>query len=251
MNIQNYLTNPMGKGSSVLMLSQTRNYLDNQYREIYSRIKMTWYNLSDRYYIAHVKIPSVSVDNLWYDVLLEFDAETIPENINVVNRANTRVFSNCPSFVYTYAYVFNKNMDLIEWCKLKYPKEILSKEPEKRNPNRLVSYEKSLYFAIKYVLSNGRNYKTAAKTKGVKLENYQKLYTLVKSSEDILQAYSQKKKKMTSKKEKEATQIKTPKTLEKEGTASKKNKQTTKIVTKTSKTKKIVRSSKVKKINKK
>ena len=66
MNIQNYLSNPMGKGSSIYMVKEARNSLDNQYINVKSRIALVWYNLKDEYYIAHIRIPSKSVDSLFY-----------------------------------------------------------------------------------------------------------------------------------------------------------------------------------------
>ena len=61
----------MGKGSSVLMLSNAKRELDNQYMELYTKITVKWYVLDDKYYIAHVKVPSKSKENLFYDVFDE------------------------------------------------------------------------------------------------------------------------------------------------------------------------------------
>lgn len=195
MNIQNYLTNPMGKGSSVLMLSNAKRELDNQYMELYTKITVKWYVLDDKYYIAHVKVPSKSKENLFYDVLLEFDIDTFKDqSTSVINNANVRVFSNCPSFAFTYANVFNYNGDLISWTTNKYPKDILRKNPEIRNPNQIVSYERSLYFAIKYILSNGRNYKAKVNQNIFRVRNYLQIYNQLQSLNEILELYNKRPK---------------------------------------------------------
>lgn len=199
MNIQNYLSNPMGKGSSIYMVKEARNSLDNQYLNVKSRIALVWYNLNDEYYIAHIRIPSKSVDSLFYDVLLEFDIKSIPDGASVINDANVRVFSNCPSFTYTYANVFEKNGDLINWTKLKYSSEIFSKDPVQRNPNKLYGYEKSLYLAMKYILSDRRNYLPSIKTLAIKINTYQKIYIHINSASQTEDIYKNNKKKMKEK----------------------------------------------------
>lgn len=195
MNIQNYLINPMGKGSSVMMLSNARKELDKQYIELYTKMSVKWYILDDKYYIAHVKVPSKSREKLWYDVLLEFDIDTMRDtSSSTINNANVRVFSNCPSFAYTYANVFNQNKDLIDWTRNKYPRDIITKKPEVRNPYGITSYERSLYFAIKYVLSNGRNYKAKIDNNVFRKQNYLQIYNQIKSLDEILDLYHRRNK---------------------------------------------------------
>lgn len=195
MNIQNYLINPMGKGSSVLMLSNARKTLDDQYVQLYTKMSVKWYVLDDKWYIAHVKVPSKSRERLWYDVLLEFDIDTMRDtSSSTINNANVKVFSNCPSFAYTYANIFNHNSDLIDWARNKYPKEIITKKPEIRNPYSIISYERSLYFAIKYVLSNGRNYKAKIDNNIFRKNNYLQIYNQIKSLDEVLELYNSRKK---------------------------------------------------------
>jgi len=193
MNMSKYLTNPMGKGASVLSFAPIRNELDKQYNILQHAITVAWYSMGD-FLVAHVKVPSHSIENLFYDVLIEIDTESIPDNITVINNANVRVFSNCPSFVFTFANIFQKNGDFIDWAGGKYPKEIMKKDPETRNPAGIVSYERSLYLAFKYILSNGRNYKNRVKLNLVSAKAKQILKD-VKSSEEILKEYQKGKDK--------------------------------------------------------
>lgn len=185
----------MGKGTSVMMLSNTRRILDEQYLQLYSKMSVKWYVIDDKYYLAHVKVPSKSRDRLWYDVLLEFDIDTLRDDtVSTINNANVRVFSNCPSFAYTYANVFNHNGDLIDWVSTKYPRDIITKRPEIRNPYKIVSYERSLYFAIRYVLSNGRNYKAKIDNNTLRVKGYLQIYHQIKSLDEIMELYHSRKK---------------------------------------------------------
>lgn len=197
MNITDYLINPMGRGSAVLSLPARRKELDEQYKILYSRIKLTWYLLGDKFYIAHLKIPSRRHEQLYYDVLIQFDIESIPQNTNTINNCNLQVFSNCPSFTYTYAYVFNKNKDLIEWSRRKYPTEVILQKPSQRNPYQILSYERSLYFAFRYLTSNGRNYIEQIKSSSIKITGYNRILTMVQSADRIKELNGQ----LTAKKE--------------------------------------------------
>lgn len=200
MNLAQYMSNPLGKGSSVLMIAPIRRTLDEEYQKIANQIKLTWYSYQDKYLIAHLMIPSKSVDKLFYDVLIEIDNDSIPKSSSVINGSNTRVFSNCPSFVYTYANVFNQKGDLIPWTKSKFNRKIFELDPHKRNPLKIENYEKSLYFAIKHITSNGRNYKSRINFKSIQIKSHLQIVDILQSSDDVLYSYKGKKKKEDAKK---------------------------------------------------
>lgn len=248
MKMSEYMQNPLGKGASALMLSSTRKALDDEYSNIVQKITHTWYSLQNKYYIAHIKIPSKSTSNIVYDVVIEIDIDSIPKQATTINDGNCRVFSNCPSFVFTYAYVFNKNKDIIPWTKKKYNNKVLNSNPGTRNPTELRNYEKSLYFAIKYITSNGRNYKNGVNLNVTTLRSHYQILNNLQSSDDVLNATRYEKsaektssrnidsnKKLTKKK------INIPKKKEEP-------KNRTSKTTKTAKMKKISKTSKMKKI---
>ena len=249
LNIREYLVNPLGKGSSVLMIKDTQRVLDSKYHEVKGRIRMKWYTLYDKYYIAHLKIPSMTHDKLSYDVLLEFDIDSIRDSANVINDGNVRVFSNCPSFTYTYANVFDKNRDMIDWAKSKYSSEIFTKEPETRNPYKLRSYERSLYFAIKYVLSDGRNYVRSLKAASTKVEHHRKILVNIRSNSEIEELYrrysNEKRKRELQDKRNQAVKEKKP--IQKNATT---RKDKTGVVGKTKTTSKVKSTKKTRKTKK-
>lgn len=243
MKMAEYMQNPLGKGASVLMLSSMRKVLDEEYSNIVQRISHTWYNLQDKYYLAHIKIPSKSSDQLYYDVVIEIDIDSIPKNVTVINNSKCRVFSNCPSFVFTYAYVFDKNKDIIPWTKKKYNKKVFESNPVKRNPTELRNYERSLYFAIKYITSNGRNYKAGINLNMTRIRSHVQILNNLQSSDDVLSVYrSTKEAEKTSSKNintKPQKKITPPKNKNKTSSHSTKTVVKTKRTTSTSKMKKL------------
>lgn len=243
MNINDYLINPMGRGAAVLSLPSVRKELDEQYKILYAKIKLVWYNLGNKFYIAHLKIPSRRNERLYYDVLIQFDIESILPNTTTINSCNIKVFSNCPSFTYTYAYIFNKNKNLIEWTKKKYPLEVLSQSPSTRNPYGVLSYERSLYFSFRYITSNGRNYIDTIKTESINTTNYNRIISMVNTVDRIKELNGE----LTQKKEKDK------KTERKKGDIPKKNKKSSKpngIVKSTKTTNKVKTTNKTQKTKK-
>ena len=113
-----------------------------------------------------------------------------------------KIFSNCPSFIYTYAYVYNEKKELIEWAKSKYSKHVLEKSPDRRNAYHISSYERSIYFACKYLSTNGRNNINQIKAIAVTAKNYKYILTDVQSTtevESLYREYSTQKKLLKNK----------------------------------------------------
>ena len=142
---------------------------------------------------VHVKVPSETVKDFYYDVLIELD---IGKSTRDIEDCDIRIFSNCPSFVYTYAYVFyhlgNEGNDpkadkkrtgmLISMLSRKIPNdrllipgtekklndEAIENPPVVRNPAGLPLFDKSIYHAIFFIqdnlnvrtILNGRTYRT-------------------------------------------------------------------------------------------
>jgi len=113
----------------------------------------------DNYFIL-VKIPSESnteykSDQIFYDVIIEL---LPPNNSYLSNESvrdyDVRVYSNCPSFTYTFTYVYYKKDALIRMPKGAYTRKALSKVPKTRNPLLLFGIEKTLWFAICYLDKN-------------------------------------------------------------------------------------------------
>lgn len=129
--------------------------------------------------MVHVKVPSKSLKKFYYDVLFELtpikDAKTIED-------CHVKIFSNSPSFVYSYAYTFahldpddksgNINKDnkripgmisrklyrklpvsrlTIPGTEEKYGDKVMDNPPIIRNPYNLPLFDSSLYIAIHYL----------------------------------------------------------------------------------------------------
>lgn len=162
MTFQQYIDNPMGKKNAVF----SQRYL---YRGLYTdkfdkillreagKINYTLYvdKKHDRY-IAHIKIPSETLKNFYYDaVIMFYTKDAAQHSSNMLTGYNVQFYSNDPAFVFTYMRVFLKNDLLFEDLKSKCSKLALTKDPKEKNPYEVPGYSKILYFA--YLFMKSRN----------------------------------------------------------------------------------------------
>lgn len=142
-----------------------RERFDQEYEKVAKAFSHSIYRFRDLV-IFHILVPSTTADRVNYDVILQISTSTQHEGYGRIDRCDLHVFSNCPSFIYRLAYSFASRRLIPEFLISKYDYETLVNLPvSKKSINDL---EKSLYFAVKYVYTNGLDensvYKTAGKT---------------------------------------------------------------------------------------
>lgn len=136
-------------------LDRDVNY-DSKYRSYVSTNKIKVFAMcviEDSYYI-HIKVPSESQKNgkYEYDVVIRFFTDN-PEvqAQDTLRNYYVQFFSNSPSFMYQYAYLYNKEGFLIETLYNKLDADYIDTPPEKTNSEMKKSYDKSIYFACRYL----------------------------------------------------------------------------------------------------
>lgn len=157
MKIDEFLKNPLGKGAIIpgkedllrkldyrLELLQKNNTIE---MNIYTRKKDVYY---------HLLIPSENKDReMNYDIVIKFKHTDKSDDADQTYRQyQIEFFSNCPSFTYGYAYVANINGYLIKELANNYEDAVLKYPPVSKNPGLVFGYEKSIYFACKYIMED-------------------------------------------------------------------------------------------------
>lgn len=201
-NLRDYLDNPGGKGSATgVTLQNAKNHFHDEMKKIEKLMNVVWYTTPKKDRLAaHITLPSQSVENIKYDIVFEFEVGVKREYGDSVLDCPVKVFSNSPSFVYTYAYAFKKYRRLISWADEKYPEDTLNTEPKTKNPYKMISFERSIYLAAAFI-KNRRDYiplvsgtgKTIRDIKDVK-EYVQDMDSLDKARSDFKEAKAQAKK---------------------------------------------------------
>lgn len=164
MNIREYVDNPMGKGdSSIPNRKQLIDSLELKYAKLIKHkgndIKLHIYktgNKQDDIYF-HLVIPTETERNNTYDVVFLFrDPGKAHRDELSISKYDVLVFSNSPSFAYTFAYVYNKHGLFIHSLAGKLGKEFMKNEPEVRNRYEIINYEKYVYFGARFILDSKR-----------------------------------------------------------------------------------------------
>lgn len=152
--LRQYIDNPSGKGSAYLAnrgaIKQGLNLtFIKLLRESRKAFSATPYIYDNGDLLYHVKVPSefYKDNGITYDVLFLLEHSSARRA-----QRNITLFSNCPSFVYTYCYVYNKKGLLIDDFKDKLPDMALNTAPSVRNPIESMGYEKSTYIAARYLM---------------------------------------------------------------------------------------------------
>lgn len=151
MKITEYLKNPVGKGSAIYPVKQMAEKYDARYESQKENISVKIYTFRGMIYY-HFLVPS-SEEGIKYDVLVEFRRLTRSSDISVKDMT-FRVFSNCPSFVYTYAYAYNKQKLVIDTLQRTLIRRSITDKANIRNKYNVVGFEYSVYLALKYIIDN-------------------------------------------------------------------------------------------------
>lgn len=195
LTLKGYLNNPMGKGIPIAGNQEAikTNYLQQE-EAIKDLIQLTWYNLKDKVFIAHLKIPSSNKRNtdhtLHYDVVLEFYADA-KRSRSTIDEVPMKVFSNAPSFVFSYAHVFIKEKLLVDWAKDMYPREVVKKPPTEKNSYGLIGYEKSLYIACLYISMHCSSVVGDIKNRAILQSNTSEIHRKLQTSDEVLKKYKE------------------------------------------------------------
>ena len=213
--MKNLLQNPSGSQTAYFARRDLiiANLEDRYYNLVKTReVELDIYTDRGDYYF-HLKVPSEKfTDDLTYDVVLQF----IPigggtGDMSISNYA-IKMYSNSPNFMFTYAYVFNKDGVIVDFTKEKLSKQCLTDEPKVKNPLQSYGFEKSVYFSLLYIKEKRLTLKSNINAVAKKLDK-KKILKSITHSEEKLKEYQlldkkekeeKKRKREEEKKKKEA-----------------------------------------------
>lgn len=224
MILNRFLEFPSSKGSVKIPTNELIGKYKEDYKAVKSKISAKIYKIGNEYF-AHVLIPSGSVDKFFYDVLIQFTSLD-----KTLEDSHIKIFSNSPSFVYSFAYVFynldvdgQKNMIADDMDKLipknrltaditdkKIDDEVLEHAPVTRNPYGLPLFDKTLYFGVFYILEK---YDPQKFKRYARVVNNKFLIDNIKSFEKTMLL---REKMLIEAKKKEINQVVANKTVKKE-----------------------------------
>ncbi len=207
MILEDFLKHPAGKGAIIPGKDDLLTRLNIRFDFMLDKkgVNVNIYTHKDDVYY-HFLIPTETLErNNVYDVVIKF---TPGDKSNLLDKTykqyNIEFFSNCPSFVYTYAYVANLNGYFIKELADKYEQETLKYPPTSRNPGNIFGYEKSIYFACRYLSNKNTQllYKSYVEKVGKPLTN--DIFNDIKTANKVLEEIEREKKVQKEEKKKAA-----------------------------------------------
>ncbi len=157
MTFQEYIQNPTGIGTGVM--SYRKMYDDlyhNKWDIIMTReagkVEYSLWKDGSKACYCYIKIPSEVVPKFYYDVVIKM---YVDKNSMSLTDCETQFFSNDPNFSFVFAYAFKHHKLTIPELEFKMSKTALTKKPVEKNPQLIINYIKSLYFAYIFMRKNG------------------------------------------------------------------------------------------------
>lgn len=235
MTFQQFLQNPTGPYSSFFGKRENiKMDLEQRFYELLKSAKNQnfehdIYRDGNDYYFA-LKIPSEKYKKIEYDVVIRmYPKETAVIAENTLLNYNIQFFSNSPAFVFTYAYVSNKDKMLINFLSSKLGSKALTDPPSVRNPVEIYGFEKSIYFSLLYIKHMNLHVKSALPVK-VKKFNKSSIINNCKHADVIMKEYDNEKLKEKLKKENEKRAQKHDKVLAKNDIVRERNNSRNKVI---------------------
>lgn len=171
-----------------------------------NKIDFHLYSAKDGSYYMYIKIPSETVKNFTYDVVVRFKRPAKdPHKVDTekdLKHYDVEFFSNDPAFVYNLEYTFKSKDMFVKDLTKRGSKEALTTKPKVTNPNNMVFYCKTLYWA--YLVAEQRG--LFLKVRYMEKYDAIRLFDMVADSEEKItarqeQGESERKKKAREKKE--------------------------------------------------
>lgn len=153
--LDEFLREPFWDSSS--KNSQKLSEYERRYAQNEQKIILNAHTVIEGSYYFHVKVPSESqkkktgIDS-YYDVVIRFFT-TNPGNAASPSLVNywIQFFSNSPGFIYKYAVLYKQEGYLIDFLYNKLDPRYFDKLPETTNKDMEISFDKSIYFACRFL----------------------------------------------------------------------------------------------------
>lgn len=170
-NLSNFLSHPFNPSGMFDNpdLAKTRQDFDRKYEKAKDGIFFVSSTEFEGSYFHHIKIPSESKQGVSYDVVIQFFTpdDSVKEQ-GTLNQYLLQFFSNSPSFVFQYAASYYKEGYLIDAFQRKLDSRVTDSSYTSSKPQKDLLWDKSLYFACKYIQENSLSLMQKERLKTIK-----------------------------------------------------------------------------------
>jgi hypothetical protein len=197
--LSDYLSDPSDSNAEIPKLRDYISLAKQEFQILKGVMTLKWFALKNDILVAYIQLPSRHTKGILYDIVLEFDSSDV--TADTIDDLPVRVFSNCPSFTFRVAQAFDSEGLLIPWLKQKFDTSIFAKKSEIINPKKEIKFERSIYTAAMYLLSDKRNDLDHIKKIALRTSNVMDIYMYVKTEAIVAKLHEEKQKLIKEKKE--------------------------------------------------
>ena len=195
-----------------------KNNYKTRYAKVKGKITCKWFEIRNTNTLVLVlKIPSEKNPFMAYDVIMELESASPSDTAKKIKSSEIKVYSNCPSFVFMNARLFEKKGFLVSWAKSLYDEATFAEddstqEDEKVNGKKEatdVRYEKSLYYAALYIHDMSDIEILTAASHAIRVSGYAAILLRVKSANRVFKRRTEYAKRHPVSKDKKKSNTKT------------------------------------------
>src|SRR5574344_1775618 len=154
--LEEFYKNPSGKGITANNINAVRGHFENRLKYVLGsagkKIITREYIESETSFYFHFLVPSDMGTND-YDVVFHLHDDVGGAGMSL-KKWQIEFFSNCPSFIFTYAAAYAEHGLLIPFLANKYNRKVLGKLPAQKNPDLELGWDKSIYYALYTIMKN-------------------------------------------------------------------------------------------------
>ena len=190
--LSDFLVHPFG-----VPFTDAGEKLNPKYDKFKNLISVKGYSVLDESYYVHVKVPSESQPGKFYDVVIQFmPATNTMEKEHMLDNYVIQFFSNSPSFIYKYAALYKLHGYMIDALQEKLDPEYADRLPENANKEMKLMYDKSIYFATRFLYDNRLTYLSKYALRYTRKLSFRELIDSISDNKSSLQtsAYDVEKK---------------------------------------------------------
>ena len=217
MTFDEWINNPAGGKSSFMTNRQmyrdlyTSKFNTVMLREGNNFTYSCFKNKSGTHFVLHIKVPSEVVPKFYYDVVISFTSDNpVAHTTTTLNHYNVQFYTNSPDFVFTHCHAYNQAGLFFSDLSNRMSKISLKQKAVERNPQDVVGYVKSIYFA--YLIIKSRklfdkiNYKDAYSDKALQraVKHAEDVVEEIRLAEEKMKAEARREKQRERAKEEEA-----------------------------------------------
>lgn len=187
--VREFYVNPSGSGITANNIGIVKKEFIRRYDAVTKmmgkKVRTDVYMENENSFYFHMLIPSDMNANT-YDVVLHVYDLYNDGTAGSLKDWNIQFFSNCPSFVFTYATAYNEAELSIPFLNKRYSNVVLHQLPAIKNPDLVIGWDKSIFYALHTLMTTITLNQRFVVKRNAKPFDPKALFDIIRTEEQIM-----------------------------------------------------------------